>query len=202
MRVQQQCESAGLKTIMITSAAGGEGKSITAINLAVALEAATLSRVLLIDADMRKPHIGEYLNIQAPSDQGFHNLLTHGGEKPEPYITRFKNLYVIPGGELQGNPVAALSSPKLRKLFEALKQQFDYIIVDTPPVLPIADTHILAGLADKVLLVVRARRTPRELFQHAVEGFDAADLMGVVLNDVDYQRSRYAYAYEYYKKAA
>jgi Mrp family chromosome partitioning ATPase len=83
-----------------------------------------------------------------------------------------------------------------------LKQRFAYVIVDTPPVLPIADSHILAGLTDKVLLVVRARQTPRELFQHAVEGFDAANLMGAVLNDVDYQRSRYAYAYEYYKKKA
>ena len=65
-----------------------------------------------------------------------------------------------------------------------------------------ADSHLLAGLSDKVLFVVRARKTPRELFQHAVESFDAANLMGAVLNDVDYQRSRYAYAYQYYKKSA
>ena len=74
--------------------------------------------------------------------------------------------------------------------------------MDAPPVLPIADTHILSGLVDKVLFVVRARQTPRELFQHALEGFDANNLLGAVLNDVDYQRSRYAYAYEYYKKTA
>jgi Mrp family chromosome partitioning ATPase len=83
-----------------------------------------------------------------------------------------------------------------------LKQHFAYIVIDAPPVLPIADSHILAGLSDKVLFVVRARRTPRELFQHAVEGFESDNVLGAVLNDVDYQRSRYAYAYEYYKKAA
>ena len=76
------------------------------------------------------------------------------------------------------------------------------MVVDAPPVLPIADTHILSGLVDKVLFVVRARQTPRELFHHALEGFDASNLLGAVLNDVDYQRSRYAYAYEYYKKTA
>ena len=66
----------------------------------------------------------------------------------------------------------------------------------------IADSQILGGLSDKVIFVVRARHTPRELFQHAVESFDTANVMGAVLNDVDYHRSRYAYAYEYYKKAA
>ena len=75
-------------------------------------------------------------------------------------------------------------------------------IIDAPPTLPIADSHILSGLSDKVVFVVRARQTPRELFQHAVESFDAGNVLGVVLNNVDYQRSRYAYAYEYYKKAA
>ena len=83
-----------------------------------------------------------------------------------------------------------------------MKQKFAYIIVDAPPVLPIADSQILAGIVDKVLFVIRARQTPRELFQHAIEGFEAANLLGAVLNDVDYQRSRYAYAYEYYKKLA
>ena len=107
-------------------------------------------------------------------------------------------------GELQ--LIAEYLEPKgagaLQIAFEQLKQKFAYIVVDAPPTLPIADSHILAGLSDKVLFVVRARKTPRELFQHAIEGFDAANLLGAVLNDVDYQRSRYAYAYEYYKKAA
>ena len=66
--------------------------------------------------------------------------------------------------------------------------------------MPIADSHILSGLCDKVLFVVRARRTPRDLFQHAVESFDAANLAGAVLNDVEYQRSSYGYAYRYYRE--
>jgi capsular exopolysaccharide synthesis family protein len=202
MKIQQQCDASRAKTVMITSAAGGEGKSLTAINLATALASQTDGRVLLIDADMRKPRVGDYLNLAVAPDRGFHNLLVHGDGSSDKYIERARNLWVIPGGVAQSNPVAALSSPRARALFDQLKQEFAYIIVDAPPTLPIADSHILAGLSDKVLFVVRARQTPRELFQHAIEGFDATNLLGAVLNDVDYQRSRYAYAYEYYKKTA
>jgi succinoglycan biosynthesis transport protein ExoP len=202
MRVQQQCDATHARAIMITSAAGGEGKSLTALNLATALAAAIQGRVLLIDADMRKPRIAEYMNLSVPADGGFHNLLIHSEGKPDRYIMNVGELAVIPGGVSEANPVAALSSPKARVVFENLKQQFAYIVVDAPPVLPIADSHILGGLTDRVLFVVRARQTPRELFQHAVEDFEPANLLGAVLNDVDYQRSRYAYAYEYYKKAA
>jgi polysaccharide biosynthesis transport protein len=202
MKVQQQCDAVQARSVMVTSAAGGEGKSLTAINLASALCSAAQGRVLLIDADMRKPRIAEYLKLTVPLDGGFHNLLVHSDGKPDRYVMNVKDLYVIPGGVSQANPVAALSSPKARAVFENLRLHFAYIVVDAPPVLPIADSHILAGLTDKVLFVVRARQTPRELFQHALEGFEAANLLGAVLNDVDYQRSRYAYAYEYYKKAA
>ena len=201
MKVQQQCDANQAKSVMITSAAGGEGKSLTAINLASALASITQGCVLLIDADMRKPRIAEYLKLTVPTDGGFHNLLVHSDGKPDRYVMSIKDLCVIPGGVSQSNPVAALSSPKARAVFENLKHQFAYIIVDAPPVLPIADSHILGGLTDKVLFVVRARQTPRELFQHALEGFEAANLLGAVLNDIDYQRSRYAYAYEYYKNA-
>jgi capsular exopolysaccharide synthesis family protein len=202
MKVQQQCDATQAKTVMITSAAGGEGKSLTAINLAATLAASTDGTVLLIDADMRKPRMAEYLKLSVPAARGFHNLLVHGGSDVEHYITKVKDLFVIPGGISQTNPVSALSSPKARALFEELKNRFTYIVIDAPPILPIADSHILAGLTDKIVFVVRARQTPRELFQHAIEGFDASSLLGAVLNDVDYQRSRYAYAYEYYKKAA
>ena len=202
MKVQQQCDATQSKVVMLTSAAGGEGKSLTALNLAVALSATTDGSVLLIDADMRKPRVNEYLDLTVPAGKGFHNLLTNSEDKLENYITKVKNLYVIPGSVPTANPIAALSSPKARALFERLKEQFTYIIVDAPPTLPIADSHILSGMSDKVLFVVRARSTPRELFQHALESFDATNVLGAVVNDVDYQRSRYAYAYEYYKKTA
>src|SRR5262249_28942838 len=107
MRVQQQCDAARAKTVMVTSAAGGEGKSLTAINVAVALASATDERVLLVDADMRKPRIGEYLKLSVPADKGFHSLLVHSDGNPDRYIMPFRQLYVIPGGVSQANPVSA-----------------------------------------------------------------------------------------------
>ncbi len=202
LKVQQQCEATQSKIVMITSAAGGEGKSLTAINLAVALSATAPGPVLLIDADMRKPKINEYLNITVAKGRGFYDLLTKPEDTVDKYVHKIKEVNVVPGNVPSANPVAALASPKSRELFERLKQNYALIIVDAPPILPIADSHILSGLVDKVLFVVRARQTPREIFQHALESFEGANLLGAVLNDVDYERSRYAYAYQYYKKAA
>lgn len=202
MKVQQQCAATNSNVVMLTSAAGGEGKSTTAVNLAQALSSMADGPVLLIDGDMRKPRIHEYLNLKVFEGRGFYHLLLNGDVDYSKHLVKARNMHVIPGSPATGNPVAVLSSPKARTLFDQLRQDFRYIIVDAPPTLPVADSHLLAGLSDKVLFVVRARKTPRELFQHAVESFDSTNLMGAVLNDVDYQRSRYAYAYEYYKKSA
>ena len=203
LKVRQQCEAANLKVVTVTSSAGAEGKSLTAINMAAALAATVQGKVLIVDADMRKPRVSEYLGLSVLAGRGFHDLIRNPEDALEKYVHKAKgDVYAIPGGVPSSNPVAALSSPKTRAVFERLRQQFAMIIVDAPPTLPIADSHILSGLSDKVVFVVRARLTPRELFQHAVESFDASNVLGAVLNDIDYQRSRYAYAYEYYKKAA
>jgi polysaccharide chain length determinant protein (PEP-CTERM system associated) len=203
LKVRQQCEASQLKVVMVSSSAGAEGKSLVAINMATALAATVQGKVLLIDADMRKPRVDEYLAIRVPPGRGFHDLLRNPDDNLEKYVQKTKgDVYVIPGTVPSSNPVAALSSPKTRAVFERLREVFAMIIIDAPPTLPIADSHILSGLSDKVVFVVRARQTPRELFQHAVESFDAGNVLGAVLNDVDYHRSRYAYAYEYYKKAS
>ncbi len=202
MKVQQHCAATNSNVVMLTSAAGGEGKSTTAVNLAQALSSMADGPVLLIDGDMRKPRIHEYLNLKVFEGRGFYQLLLNGGAGYAKHVVKARQIHVIPGSPATGNPVAVLSSPKARNLFDQLRQDYRYIVVDAPPTLPVADSHLLAGICDKVLFVVRARKTPRELFQHAVESFDSVNVMGAVLNDVDYQRSRYAYAYEYYKKSA
>jgi polysaccharide chain length determinant protein (PEP-CTERM system associated) len=202
LKVQQQCDAARSKVVMITSAAGGEGKSLTVINLAIALSATADGPVLVVDADMRKPRLNEYLDLAVPTGRSFYDLLVHPEDDLDRYVQQVRGFQVITANIPTVNPVPALASGKARMLFDRLKQKYSYVIVDAPPALPIADSHILSGIADNVLFVVRARKTPRELFQHALEGFEPGKLLGVVLNDVDYQRSRYAYAYEYYKKVA
>ena len=151
---------------------------------------------------MRKPSINEYIDVAATAAKSFYNLLVRSDEALEKYVQMVKGLNVITGNIPTANPVAALASNKARAVFDRLRKNYAFIVIDAPPMLPIADSHILNGLADKVLFVVRARQTPRELLRHALEGFEGSNLLGAVLNDVDYQRSRYAYAYEYYKKAA
>jgi len=202
LKVQQQCEASQSKIILITSAAGGEGKSVTAVNLAIALATTAEAPVLLVDADMRKPSVNEYVGLPASPGRSFYNLVVRGDDDLQTYVQTVKGLHVITGSIPTMNPVAALASNNARTTFDRLRKQYAFVVIDAPPMLPIADSHILNGLADKVLFVVRARQTPRELFRHALEGFEASNLLGAVLNDVDYQRSRYAYAYEYYKKAA
>jgi capsular exopolysaccharide synthesis family protein len=202
LKVQQQCEATQSKVILITSSAGGEGKSVTAVNLAISLTATADGPVLLVDGDMRKPSVNEYIDVIATPGKSFYNLLLRSDDELEKYIQTVNTLNVITGNIPTTNPVSALASPKARALFDRLRKNYAFIVIDAPPMLPIADSHILNGLADKVLFVVRARQTPRELFRHALEGLEGSNLLGAVLNDVDYQRSRYAYAYEYYKKAA
>ena len=203
LKIRQQCETANLKVVMITSSAGTEGKSLTAINIAAALAPTVEGRVLLVEADMRRPRLKEYIGITVSPGKGFHDLLMNPADSLDKYVQKTSaNFYILPGGVPLANPVAVLSSPKTRAVFERLRQECAIIIIDAPPTLPVADSHILNGLSDKVVFVVRARQTPRELFQHALDGFDGANLLGAVLNDVDYQRTRYAYAYEYYKTAA
>jgi polysaccharide chain length determinant protein (PEP-CTERM system associated) len=197
-RVREQANKGRAAVVVIASAVGGEGKSTMAINLALGLSRTTDGKVLLVDGDLRKPRIAQYLDI-APT-RGFGHVLQRPEDDVQRYTWRLKDLYVLPGAGSVPDPVGALSSDRAAALFVALRRQFQTIVVDAPPVLPLADTPILARLADAVVFVVRAQRTPRELIERGVEGLDASKLVGIVLNDVDVQRSRYAAAYQYYEK--
>jgi non-specific protein-tyrosine kinase len=104
----------------------------------------------------------------------------------------------MPGGSSLANPVALLSSKNANDLLHRLRAEFDFVVIDTPPVLPVADSHILAGLVDGVIIVVRARHTRREAIALGLENFQTPNLLGAVINDVDLNSSGYASAYEYY----
>jgi polysaccharide chain length determinant protein (PEP-CTERM system associated) len=198
MKLRQRFEGESSKILILTSAAGGEGKTLTAINLALSLSSAVEGRVLLVDSDLRRPRIHEYLGIA--QDRGLSDLLKKPGEDAVSYTSRVRDLYVLPGCSSLANPIGMLASRRTRDLLAGLRKLFRFIVMDSPPILPLADSHILAGLADGVVLVVRARQTRRELFQRALESFEASNVLGVVLNDMDYRHTHYTYAYEYYKK--
>jgi polysaccharide biosynthesis transport protein len=197
-KVQHWMAKSGGRILVLTSAAGAEGKSVTALNLSFALASAFDERILLIDGDLRRPRVHEYLGLTVK--KGLSDLVAEPDSGLHDYITRVRNVDVLTGGSLVMNPVGLLASNRAREILGRLREDYRLIVVDSPPLVPTADSHILAGLADGILVVARARQTKRELFQRALESLESANLLGVVLNDVDYGDTRYAYAYHYYQR--
>jgi capsular exopolysaccharide synthesis family protein len=198
MKVEQWMKKSGGRVLVVTSPAGGEGKSVTALNLSLALSASQNERVLLVDSDLRRPQVDQYLGVKAT--KGFSDLLARPGDDASTYISKIGNLDVIVGGAPPVNPLGLLASPDTRELLARLRKEYRLIVLDCPPIIPIADSHVLAGLADGVVIVVRARQTRRELFRRAIESLGPANILGVVLNDVEYGDTRYAYAYRNYQR--
>lgn len=198
MKVRQHMDHHRWQVLLVTSSSGDEGKTTTAINLSVVLSELAPGPVLLLDADLRKPDVHEYLK-RRPSGR-FSDLLLNPDHELSRYLQKIKKLFVLPTRGGTSDPLPLLSSARFAQVLERLRQEFSYLVLDAPPIVPVADTHVLAGLAEAVLLVVRAGHTRRELFRHALESFESDHWLGVVLNDFHYQRSRYGYAYEYYQK--
>lgn len=198
LKVHRQLAGNGARILLVASAAGGEGKTVTAVNLAVALSRISGDRVLLVDADLRKPSVHRCLGLDL--NKGFTDFLAKPEDSLGEYLRQLNGLSIFPGSRNRLIPVSALSPRNLGAVFARFRREFQFIVVDSPPLVPIADSHVLAGLSDGVVVVARARTTSRELFQAALENLRGANLLGVVLNDVDFERSRYAYAYQYYEK--
>jgi succinoglycan biosynthesis transport protein ExoP len=196
MEVRQRLGRDRSRILAITSPAGGEGKTVTSLNLSIALSKAMEGQVLLVECDLRKPRIHEYMGMRP--DKGFSDLLQRPDDPIEPYVWRLNGLAVIPGGPVLQDPLKLLASSRTQGLFQRLREQYKFIVVDLPPIVPIADSHVVSGLVDGVLLVVRARHTRRELLKHALRSFHASNIIGVVLNAVDLQQTNYYYAYDYY----
>jgi tyrosine-protein kinase Etk/Wzc len=193
-----------LKTLVVTSAAPGEGKTLTAANLAVTLAYDGL-RVLLVDCDIRRPRVHGLFHL--PRAPGLMELLTTsagpgGSRLPAIRETAVVGLSVLPCGALPSNAANLLSGTRMRVLLQELREQFDIIVLDTPPVLATADAGIVASLTDGVLLVVRAGTTDRNAAQRACQQLAnvGAHVIGTVLNDPGGQVAKegdYYYPYDY-----
>jgi Mrp family chromosome partitioning ATPase len=151
-----------------------------------------------VDGDLRKPAVHRCLGFDLK--KGFTDFLVKPDDSLDEYLRQLNDLYVFPGSASRLIPVSALSARNLGAAFARFRREFQLIVVDSPPLVPVVDSHVFAGLSDGVVLVVRARRTSRELFQTALENLRGANLLGVLLNDVDLSRSRYSYAYKYYER--
>jgi capsular exopolysaccharide synthesis family protein len=184
-----------LKTVIITSALPGEGKTFVTSNLAQSLIRQRDRRVLLIDADLRVPNL--HTPLGASLSPGLSDyLLGEVGELGILQRGRDENLFLIPGGRSVPNPNELLPNGKLEQLLERLGPAFDWILMDSPPTIPVSDTTILAKMCDGLLMVVRAGSTPFDLAQKACQEFSDRPLLGAVLNRAD---SRAGYGGYYYQ---
>jgi capsular exopolysaccharide synthesis family protein len=171
-----------LRTVLVTSPQKGEGKSITSANLALTMAQELQRRVVLVEADLRKPSLQHLFGL--PAGAGLADYLSGAAELRD--IMKFlpeHNLTVIPAGSTPMNPAELLGSTAMRRMLDHLRTRFDRVILDTPPVLPLADVAILAPLVDGALMVVRAGYTPKPAIENALRSFDASRLLGIVLNE-------------------
>jgi len=171
-----------LRTVLVTSPQKGEGKSITSANLALTMAQEMHRRVVIVEADLRKPSLRHLFGL--PAGLGLAEYLSGAAELNE--VMRFlpdHNLTVIDAGVSPANPAELLGSTAMRRLLDQLRSRFDRVILDTPPVLPLADVAVLAPLVDGALMVVRAGVTPKPAIENALRAFDSSRLLGVVLNE-------------------
>jgi succinoglycan biosynthesis transport protein ExoP len=191
------------KVIMVTSALPQEGKTTTSINCAVVLAQKGI-RVLLIDADLRRPSIHKTLGMGPRS--GLSNVLT-GSATLETAITRspiLPNLDVLPAGTPPPNPAELLASSNMRDVLQQLRGQYDHIVVDTPPTLSVTDAVVLSPRADAIVLVIRSGQTTKQALRRSRDILMQvnAKVSGVLLNAVDLSSPDYYYYYEYQGKYA
>jgi capsular exopolysaccharide synthesis family protein len=188
-----------VKLLLITSSGPSEGKSLTASNLAVTM-AQSNTRTLLIDADFRKPRIHRIFGI--PREAGLSNILVEGtGLEDCIKRTDIPNLDIIPSGYIPPNPAELLGAESFVEILEILKQRYDKIVLDSPPVLAVTDSVVLGTKVDEVLMVVCAGKFSREAIRRAIEQLRdvGANVIGAIINNIKVgQESYYYYQYYYY----
>jgi succinoglycan biosynthesis transport protein ExoP len=190
----------GMRSVVVTSSGPGEGKSIVSANIAVALAQAG-QRVLLIDGDMRRPRVHEIFGIE--QEPGLSNVLT-GAAKTADAVRRcptVHGLWLLSSGHIPPNPAELLGSHRFRDFVGSLEEHFDWVVIDSPPVLVVTDSSIVANHASGVVFVVGSDKTSRQAARAAVEQLDAANarIIGSVLNRVNLTRHQYYYS-AYYRK--
>ncbi|CAN5661155.1 hypothetical protein BH23ACI1_BH23ACI1_01450 [soil metagenome] len=181
-RIKRAENGRAMRTIVITSPAKGDGKSLTAANLALTMAQEYQQRVLIVDADLRRPTVHRLFGIA--DGPGLADVLMGGAVLDDALVMMpDHHLSILPAGALPHHPAELLGSAAMRRLLDTLRSRYDRIIIDMPPVAPLADLHIVAPLVDGVLMIVRAGVTPKPAIERALAGLDTAKVLGLVLNE-------------------
>lgn|SRR5262245_34964639 len=189
-----------LRVVAVTSPGAQDGKSVTAINLAGALARGSGTRVLLLEADVRRPAVSRYLGLNgAGADRNLARFLGNTSGSLQDAVLRVDSLSF--DLMLAGSPDAPvnemLRSPRVASLLNEAREQYDYVVVDTPPIGPVSDCALLARWVDGLLIVVAAHKTPRKLLEASLNQLDAASVLGIVFNGDD--RPLFGYRNSYYR---
>lgn len=182
-RVLAAAKKHDIRTICVTSSVAGEGKTFVAANLALALAAESEKGVVLVDGYLRKP--GLYQMLGVPDTTGLADFIqSNRNDIDSVIIDTDRQFSFIPAGRIPANPLALINSEKMGWFISELRKRYDFVIIDTPPTAPLADTDSLASLADGVVLVIEAAKTPMKIIQRTVKMLNKHKIIGSVLNGI------------------
>jgi len=183
-QVLQRTRDKGYNTIMVTSVISGEGKTITAINLAASIAKEVQNTVLLVDTDLHSPRIQYYLGLN--TNRGLSDYILNNVPLPELLIhPDLGKMVVLPAGKPFSGSTEILGSPMIKKLVQEMKTRYypnRYVIFDCPPVLSMPDSIIFSSYVDGIILVVEAGKTPRNQISKAIEMLEGKNILGLVMN--------------------
>lgn len=192
-------EAEHCRVILVTSAARGDGKTLTTMNLAVTLASDLNKRVVVIDADLRRPRVHKVMH--AERKRGLSTILKREARLEDCVVeTKVHNLSVLPAGPSVRNPITLLTDSAFLEVLSEAKRQFDIVMIDSPPLLPVVDSKLIRKLADMVLFVVRADATPRDAVVRSLA--ELRDVAGVIFNQVSPGSFRRYYYYDAYSTYA
>jgi receptor protein-tyrosine kinase len=176
-----------IKSLVIASAAPGDGKTLTALNLALVLSESYGRRVLLIEGDLRRPALSKAARL--PMTGGLSELLRVDKDWHVPLVRLTDALLLLPAGRPDPDPVSGLTSPRMLRLLQDAAEQFDWVLIDTAPLGATADAGLLAPLVDAAILVIRAGVTAHAAIQNAIDTLGRDRIVGVVLNAASHEET-------------
>jgi len=195
--IERKRRDNGMRVLAVTSAGPGEGKTVTNLNLAGALAQSPGTRVLVVDADLRRPAVARYLGLSDERSLGLADILADETCSLASAVRRLDaiNVSVLLPGRAHPKPYELLASPRMETVLDDIRRQYDFVLMDTPPVLPVADCRALGRWVDGFLFVVAAHRTTRKMLGEAIRQIDNSKVIGMVFNGDDRPRRKY---YGYY----